>query len=189
MAALNLVSLENFYRIPWDRFWDAARNTAILTVTVPTVLVVIGVMISWVVIRSGSKYAGLIDTAAFMPHAVPNLIFSVAILVVALFWLPEFVPFYNTIYILIASFIVAMTSDPKQAAWFRKLKASATPDIGHGIPYKDTPWHKFEIHHYRFRKYMARLLRKFGASATLPFAGKDGGLAHADGKAQLKLAS
>ena len=82
-----------------------------------------------------------------------------------------------------------MTSDPKHAAWFRKLKASATPDIGHGIPYKDTPWHKFEIHHYRFRKYMARLLRKFGASATLPFAGKDGGLAHADGKAQLKLAS
>ena len=65
-----------------------------------------------------------------------------------------------------------MTSDPKHAAWFRKLKASATPDIGHGIPYKDTPWHKFEIHHYRFRKYMARLLRKFGASATLPFAGK-----------------
>ena len=112
MAALDLVSLENFYRIPWDRFWDAARNTAILTVTVPTLLVVIGVMISWVVIRSGSKYAGLIDTAAFMPHAVPNLIFSVAILVVALFWLPEFIPFYNTIYILIASFIVARISFP-----------------------------------------------------------------------------
>ena len=35
---------------------------------------------------------------------------------------------------LVASFIVAMTSDPKHAAWFRKLKASATPDIGHGIP-------------------------------------------------------
>jgi cation diffusion facilitator CzcD-associated flavoprotein CzcO len=90
---------------------------------------------------------------------------------------------------LIASFIVAMASDPKHAAWFRKLKASATPDIGHGIPYKDTPWHKFEIHHYRFRKYMARLLRTFGASATLPFAGKDASPAQADGKAQLKLAS
>jgi len=90
---------------------------------------------------------------------------------------------------LVASFIVALASDAKHAAWFRKLKASATPDIGHGIPYKDTPWHKFEIHHYRFRKYMARLLRKFGASATLPFAGKDARAAQADGKAQLKLAS
>jgi iron(III) transport system permease protein len=112
IAALDVVSLENFYRIPWDRFWDAAKNTAILTFTVPTILVIIGVMISWVVIRSGSKYAGLIDTAAFMPHAVPNLIFSVAILVVALFWLPEFIPFYNTIYILIASFVVARISFP-----------------------------------------------------------------------------
>jgi hypothetical protein len=90
---------------------------------------------------------------------------------------------------LIASFIVALASDPKHAAWFRKLKATATPDIGHGIPYKDTPWHKFEIHHYRFRKYMARLLRKFGASATLPIAGTDAGAAQADAKAQLKLAS
>src|SRR4029079_15368064 len=74
---------------------------------------------------------------------------------------------------LIAICIVAMASYPKHAAWFRKLKASATPDIGHGIPYKDTPWHKFEIHHYRFRKYMARLLREFGASAAPPLAGHD----------------
>jgi len=112
IAALDLVSLENFYRIPWDRFWQAATNTAILTLVVPTLLVLIGLVISWVVIRSGSKYAGLIDTAAFMPHAVPNLIFSVALLVVALFWLPEFIPFYNTIYILIASFVIARISFP-----------------------------------------------------------------------------
>ncbi|MCE3243111.1 MAG: binding-protein-dependent transport system inner rane protein [Deltaproteobacteria bacterium] len=112
ISALDLVSLENFYRIPWDRFWQAATNTAILTLVVPTLLVLIGLVISWVVIRSGSKYAGLIDTAAFMPHAVPNLIFSVALLVVALFWLPEFIPFYNTIYILIASFVIARISFP-----------------------------------------------------------------------------
>ena len=60
---------------------------------------------------------------------------------------------------------------PRAANWFRKLKAAATPDIGHGIPYKDTPWHKFEIHHYRFRKYMDRLLKKLGASATRAFPG------------------
>lgn len=70
---------------------------------------------------------------------------------------------------LIASFIVAMKADRARAGWFRRLKKTARPDIGHGIPYKDTPWHKFEIHHYRFRKYMERLLRKFGMSATLPF--------------------
>jgi cation diffusion facilitator CzcD-associated flavoprotein CzcO len=66
---------------------------------------------------------------------------------------------------LIASFIAAQGADPARAGWFRKLKASATPDIGHGIRYQDTPWHKFEIQHYRFRMYMKRLLKKFGALA------------------------
>jgi len=111
-AALDAVSLENFYRIPWDQFWAAAKNTAILTLVVPTLLVFVGLAISWVVIRSGSKYAGVVDTIAFLPHAVPNLIFSVAILIVALFWMPDFIPFYNTIYILIASFTVARISFP-----------------------------------------------------------------------------
>jgi hypothetical protein len=92
---------------------------------------------------------------------------------------------------LIASFIVACASDPKRADWFRKLKASARPDIGHGIPDKGTPWHKFEIQHYRFRKYMQRLLKKFGASATRPLA-EDAPEAKAGGASpppNLKLAS
>lgn len=64
---------------------------------------------------------------------------------------------------LIACFIAALEKDPKRAAWFHALKAKATPDIGHGIRWQDTPWHRFEIQHYRFRMYMRRLLRKFGA--------------------------
>jgi hypothetical protein len=93
---------------------------------------------------------------------------------------------------LIASFIVACASDPKRAGWFRKLKAFAHPDIGHGIPYKGTAWHKFEIQHYRFRTYMKRLLKTFGASATLPFAEGAPSRPSAEGskdKAELKLAS
>jgi cation diffusion facilitator CzcD-associated flavoprotein CzcO len=66
---------------------------------------------------------------------------------------------------LIAAFIRACESDPKRAAWFRALKAHAHPDIGHGIRWQDTFWHKFEIQHYRFRRYMKRLLRKFGVPA------------------------
>ncbi|MEM7192322.1 MAG: NAD(P)-binding domain-containing protein [Pseudomonadota bacterium] len=66
---------------------------------------------------------------------------------------------------LIAAFITAQEKDPARADWFRKLKRNDTPDIGHGIQRQDTPWHRFEIHHLRFRRYMTRLLRKFGASA------------------------
>jgi len=92
---------------------------------------------------------------------------------------------------LIASFIVACASDSTRAAWFRKLKAQAKPDIGHGIAYRATPWHKFEIQHYRFRSYMKRLLKTFGASATVPFVeGASKVTAESAGsKTPLKLAS
>jgi hypothetical protein len=91
---------------------------------------------------------------------------------------------------LIAAFIKACEDDPKRAAWFRALKARAHPDIGHGIRWKDTPWHRFEIQHYRFRRYMKRLLRKFGApvgDAVEPrIMPTEGAL---DAGAKLKLAS
>jgi len=112
LQAIDSVSLDNFRKIPWDLFWEAATNTGILTLTVPTVLVFIGLCISWVVIRSEFRYAWLVDMVAFLPHAVPNLIFSVAILVVALFWLPEYIPFYNTIYIIFVVFVIARISFP-----------------------------------------------------------------------------
>jgi len=91
----------------------------------------------------------------------------------------------------IASFIKAEETDPKRAAWFRALKARAHPDIGHGIRWKDTPWHKFEIQHYRFRRYMKRLLRRFGVQAGESVEPRlmqiEGAAAGADAK--LKLAS
>ena len=111
-SAIASISLDNFRQIPWDAFWVAAKNTAILTLTVPTLLVIIGLAISWVVIRSGIRFAWLFDVVAFFPHAVPNLIFSVAILIVGLFWVPEFIPFYNTVYIILAAFVIARISFP-----------------------------------------------------------------------------
>jgi hypothetical protein len=64
----------------------------------------------------------------------------------------------------IANFILACADDPKRADWFRRLKATAKPDIGHGIPFKPTPWHRLEVQHYRFRLYLRWLLKKFDAT-------------------------
>ena len=69
---------------------------------------------------------------------------------------------------LIAAFISACDKDPKRADWFRRLKATATPDIGHGIEWQETAWHRFEIHHLYFRRYMKRMLRKFGLGKIEP---------------------
>jgi hypothetical protein len=65
----------------------------------------------------------------------------------------------------IAAFIKAQEEDPARADWFRKLKSEAAPDIGHGLKHQDTPWHRFEIQHLRFRRYMRKLLKRFGPCA------------------------
>jgi cation diffusion facilitator CzcD-associated flavoprotein CzcO len=91
---------------------------------------------------------------------------------------------------LIAAFIAARETDPKCAQWFRALKAHANPDIGHGLRWQDTPWHRFEIQHYRFRMYMKRLLKKLGAPVAQEGESRtmesDGA---ASAEAKLKLAS
>lgn len=66
---------------------------------------------------------------------------------------------------LIASFLVAQKRDPAKAAWFRKLKATARPDTNHGVTYIDSPRHKLEVQHYRYRTYIKKLLKKFGPTS------------------------
>ncbi|MGH7772908.1 MAG: ABC transporter permease [Candidatus Binatia bacterium] len=110
VSALERISLANFYAIPWEGLWRALRNTAILVLVVPTLTAIVSLAISWIVIRSGLKVAGTFDTLAFIPHAVPGLIFALGALVLGLFWLPDFIPFYGTIYILIAVYVVERIS-------------------------------------------------------------------------------
>lgn len=67
---------------------------------------------------------------------------------------------------LIASFVVAQERAPDKAAWFRKLKADTHPDTTHGVTYIDSPRHKLEVQHYRYRTYIKKLLKQFGPAAT-----------------------
>ena len=70
---------------------------------------------------------------------------------------------------LIASFIVAQECAPETADWFRKLKASARPDVFHGVTYIDSPRHKLEVQHYRYRTYIKKLLKQFGPVASMHY--------------------
>lgn len=70
---------------------------------------------------------------------------------------------------LIAAFLAAHELDPAKAAWFRKLKATAKPATDHGVAYLDTPRHKLEVQHYRYRTYIKKLLKRFGPLAQAPW--------------------
>ena len=109
-TTISEANFDNYSQIPYELFWFSVKNTAMLVFSVPTLLVLIGLAISWVVIRSGIRFSWLFDLGAFIPHAVPNLIFAVAILVAALFYVPKWLPFYGTIFILIFIFTITRIS-------------------------------------------------------------------------------
>ncbi|MGH7087763.1 MAG: ABC transporter permease, partial [Stellaceae bacterium] len=109
-AALHHLSLRHFANMDWNLLWRSTQHTLVLMATVPTLSLVFGVAISWVVVRSGLRLRFLFDWIAFLPHAVPNLIFAVAMVIVALDVLPKGVPFYGTIFILMAVYVLVRIS-------------------------------------------------------------------------------
>ena len=61
---------------------------------------------------------------------------------------------------LIATFGRRPGAGPKTADWFRKHKATGDARCLHGVKYLDSPRHKLEVQHYRYRTYIKKLLKK-----------------------------
>ena len=108
--ALARVSLANYATIPWAAFWHAALNSAIVMISVPTITLTLSLAISWVVVRSGLRVARAFDVLAFLPLAIPSVVFAVGAAAIAIFWLPPSIPFYGTVGILIAVQVIVQLS-------------------------------------------------------------------------------
>ena len=70
---------------------------------------------------------------------------------------------------LIAAFLVAQECAPEKAEWFRRVKATGNPATDHGVKYIDSPRHKLEVQHYRYRTAIKKLLKKFGPVTSMPY--------------------
>jgi len=110
IQALKVLSWRNFELINWSLVWRGAANTLILSITVPTLALIFGLAISWIVVRSRHRRRYLFDWVAFLPHAVPNLIFALAAVIVALFVVPQWVPLYGTVFILVIVYVLVRIS-------------------------------------------------------------------------------
>jgi iron(III) transport system permease protein len=104
------ISLANYNAIPWDLAFKGFKNTAALVVMTPTITLFCAMAFSWVVLRSRIPGKGFFDFIAFLPHAIPNIIFGVAILLLALFVLRDTIPLFGTIWILLIVFVIARLS-------------------------------------------------------------------------------
>ena len=99
-AALSSVTLKNYRTIPDYTGALPFINTAILMVAVPFCAMLLSVLVSWVVIRSQVSFRGILDTVAFLPHAMPSILLAVGLGYLGLAYRNIF-PFYGTIVIII----------------------------------------------------------------------------------------
>jgi iron(III) transport system permease protein len=109
LQALSSVSLSNFQRIPLDVLTRGAWHTAALMLCVPTGALLLSAGFSWAITRWRSRWRLALDFFAFLPHAVPNIIFGVGALFVALFILRG-IPLYGSLALIAASYMVVRLS-------------------------------------------------------------------------------
>lgn len=100
MSALSSITLKHYIGIPNHTGALPFINTAILMFAVPTATMILSVLISWVVIRTQVSFRGLLDTLAFLPHAVPGILLAVGLAYLGLAYRNIF-PLYGTIFIII----------------------------------------------------------------------------------------
>ncbi len=110
MAALNFVSFDNFDRLDWQQITRALTNTGFLMVLTPTLALMMSVCFSWIVLRSKIRGRSWFDFIAFLPHAVPNIVFAVAALLLTLFVIDKIVPIYGTVWVLLLVFVIGNIS-------------------------------------------------------------------------------
>lgn len=108
--AMARTSLQNYSGLPWELVLRGAGNTSILMLVTPTITMIVSIIFAWVVLRSKIRGRFLFDFFAFLPHAVPNIIFAIGAVLLALFVLKGFIPIYGTVWLLLVLYVIVRIS-------------------------------------------------------------------------------
>ena len=110
LDALSRTSLQNYFGLPWELVLRGASNTSILMLLTPTITVIVSLIFAWVVLRSKIRARFYFDFFAFLPNAVPNIVFAIGTVLIALFVLRNFIPLYGTIWLLLILYVIVRLS-------------------------------------------------------------------------------
>jgi iron(III) transport system permease protein len=105
-AALRDISLNNYLALPTYVGITPILNTLALVVAAPTLTVILSLAVSWIVVRSRYAVRGPLDTIAFLPHAIPAIVFAVALAWLALTY-RTWLPLYGTIVLIIVAHTIS----------------------------------------------------------------------------------
>lgn len=108
MEALDRVSFQG-YVAAWESETVrlALKNTIVVGVCSAVFAMTLSVLVSWVIVRSRSRFVSLLDFLAFMPHAMPGVVIGLSILLLYLL-LP--VGVYGTVWIIVIAMATQFVS-------------------------------------------------------------------------------
>ena len=104
--ALSKLTLVNYRQIPELIGARPFVNTMILVLLVPTLSMILSIFVSWVVVRQRFRLGGVLDAFAFLPHAVPHILFAVALAYLALLF-REVLSIYGSVFIIVLAHTIA----------------------------------------------------------------------------------
>jgi iron(III) transport system permease protein len=106
LESLKIATLLNFQQMNWEYVLRGAKNTVILMLVVPPLILVMAFAVSWLVVRSRSSWRYVLEFGAFLPHTIPRVVISVGALLLSLYVLRQYVPIYGTVWILVAVYVI-----------------------------------------------------------------------------------
>lgn len=111
LPAISMPSIEALSRLSLSQYGrvfgliispDVIKNTILMIIAVPLLVVLLSFMVSWVVVRTRLHGRQVMDTIAMLPHAIPGLVFAFSIAVLAIFLNARFdFPLYGSLTIII----------------------------------------------------------------------------------------
>jgi iron(III) transport system permease protein len=104
-AALKTVTMKNYLTIPDYAGARPFINTFILMIGVPTLAMMLSVLVSWAVVRTQVRFRGILDTVAFLPHAIPSILVAVGLGYLGLAY-RDYFPLYGTIFIIMLAHVI-----------------------------------------------------------------------------------
>jgi iron(III) transport system permease protein len=91
MKLFDSLTLNNYSRLMTTRgIWPAFGNTIIVALATATVTMVLSLTLAWVVVRMKSRWSAVLDTLAFLPHALPGVVIGISLIYLT------FTPPFNT---------------------------------------------------------------------------------------------
>jgi iron(III) transport system permease protein len=102
-AALSRLTLDSYRTIlDYPQFWSTVSNSLFLALTTATMIMLLGAVISWVVVRTKIRGRWLLDNIASLPLVFPGLVLGLSIMICYLY---IDIGVYGTIWIMLIAYV------------------------------------------------------------------------------------